>query len=183
MTNTRLNAQDAILVLVDFQEKLLPVMDGREALIDTVVRLVRGFRALELPILVTQQYTKGLGETDPEIREALGAFEPIEKTSFSCAGEPAFLAALRASGRRTVVLAGIETHICVAQTALSLLDLGFSVFLVEDAVSSRRILDKEAALRRMVQAGARPVTYEAALFELLGHAKATAFKEISGIVK
>ena len=183
MINERMDSEDAILVLVDFQEKLMPVMDGREALTDTAVRLIRGFRALELPILVTQQYTKGLGETDAALREALGDFSPIEKTAFSCAGEPAFLGALRESGRKTVILAGIETHICVAQTALSLLGLGFSVFVVADAVSSRRPGDKDAALQRMVLAGARPVTYEAVLFELLGHAKAPAFKAISGIVK
>lgn len=183
MNKYQLNPENAVLVLVDFQERLMPAMEDHEALGERAARLVRGIRALGLPILVTQQYTRGLGETVSILREALGEFSPIEKTSFSCAGEPAFLDALRETGRRQVILAGIETHVCVAQTALSLLELGFHVFLVRDCISSRRVTDRQTALDRMVQAGVFPATYEAVLFELLGNAKAPAFKEISGIVK
>lgn len=183
MNKYQLNPDNAVLVLVDFQERLMPAMEDHEALGERAARLVRGIRALGLPILVTQQYTRGLGETVSILRDVLGEFSPIEKTSFGCTGEPAFLDALRETGRRQVILAGIETHVCVAQTALSLLELGFHVFLVRDCVSSRRAVDRQTALDRMAQAGVFPATYEGVLFELLGNAKATAFKEISGIVK
>jgi nicotinamidase-related amidase len=179
----RLKREDAILVMIDFQERLMPAMRDHEELEESVCKLVRGIRTMDVPILVTQQYTKGLGETVPAIAEVLGEFSPIEKTDFSAAGELSFLEALNEAGKTTVVLCGIETHVCVAQTALILLELGYDVFLVEDAVSSRDKTDKKVAIKRMVQAGARPVTVEAVLFELLGTAKATEFKEISRIVK
>ncbi len=179
----RLKREDSILVMVDFQERLMPAMKEHDDLEESVCKLVQGIRTLDVPIIVTQQYTKGLGPTVPAIAEALGEFSPIEKTDFSAAGELNFLEALNEAGKTTVILCGIETHVCVAQTALILLELGYDVFLVEDAVSSRDKNDKKVAIRRMVQAGARPVTVEAVLFELLGTAKAAEFKEISRIVK
>lgn len=179
----RIIREDSILVMVDFQERLMPVMKDHEDLQKSVVKLVQGIRTLGVPVIVTQQYTKGLGPTVPAISEALGDFSPIEKTDFGAAGELNFLEALNKEERGTVILCGIETHVCVAQTALTLLELGYDVFLVEDAVSSRNKNDKKIAIKRMVQAGARPVSVEAVLFELLGTAKAAEFKEISGIVK
>lgn len=179
----RLKREDAILVMIDFQERLMPAMKDSEDLEESVCKLVRGIRVLNVPVLVTQQYTKGLGPTVPAIAETLGAFSPIEKTDFSAAGELNFLEALNEAGKTTVILCGIETHVCVAQTALMLLELGYDVFLVEDGVSSRSKGDKKTAINRMIQAGARPVTVEAVLFELLGTAQAAEFKEISGIVK
>lgn len=179
----RINRDDAVLVMIDFQERLMPAMKDREELLCSVVKLVRGIRVLDVPVIVTQQYTKGLGGTVSPIADALGMFSPIEKTDFSAAAELDFLEALNTTGKTTVILCGIEAHVCVAQTALILLELGYDVFLVEDGVSSRTKHDKKTAVNRMVQAGARPVTVEAVLFELLGTAKATEFKEISGIVK
>lgn len=179
----RIIREDAILVMVDFQERLMPAMKDAEALEKSVVKLVQGIRTLEVPVLVTQQYTKGLGATIPAIAKTLVEFSPIEKTDFSATGEIDFLEALNETGKTTVILCGIETHVCVAQTALHLLELGYDVFLVEDAVSSRDKNDKKCAIKRMVQAGARPVTVEAVLFELLVTAKAAEFKEISRIVK
>ena len=179
----RLKREEAILVMIDFQERLMPAMKDYEELEESVCKLVHGIHTLDVPIIVTQQYTKGLGSTVPDIAEALGEFSPIEKTDFSAAGELDFLEAINEAGKTTVILCGIETHVCVAQTALILLELGYDVFLVEDAVSSRDKNDKKVAIRRMVQAGARPVTVEAVLFELLGTAKAAEFKEISRIVK
>jgi nicotinamidase-related amidase len=179
----RLKKEDAILVMIDFQERLMPAMKDQEDLEESVCKLVNGIRTLDVPVLVTQQYTKGLGPTVPDIAEALGEFSPIEKTDFSATGELSFLEALNETGKTSVILCGIETHVCVAQTALTLLELGYDVFLVEDAVSSRDKTDKKTAINRMVQAGAKPVTVEAVLFELLGTAKATEFKEISRIVK
>jgi len=179
----RLKREDAILVMIDFQERLMPAMRDHDELEESVCKLVQGIRTLEVPVIVTQQYTKGLGPTVPAIAEVLGEFSPIEKTDFSAAGELNFLEALNEAGKTTVILCGIETHVCVAQTALILLELGYDVFLVEDAVSSRNKNDKKVAIKRMVQAGARPVTVEAVLFELLVSAKAAEFKEISRIVK
>jgi nicotinamidase-related amidase len=183
LNSFRIKREDAILVMIDFQERLMPAMRDHQELEESVCKLVRGIRTLDVPILVTQQYTKGLGETVPAIAEVLGEFSPIEKTDFSAAGELGFLEALNETGKTTVILCGIETHVCVAQTALILLELGYDVFLVEDAVSSRNKIDKKTSINRMVQAGARPVTVEAVLFELLGTAKAEEFKEISRIVK
>jgi nicotinamidase-related amidase len=179
----RIKREDTVLVMVDFQEKLFPVMKGQDELEENIIKLVRGIRILDVPILVTQQYTKGLGETVEPIAEALGEFYPIEKTDFSAAAELGFLEALNASEKTTILLCGIEAHICVTQTALTLLELGYDVFLLEDGVSSRTKVDKKNAIARMVQAGARPVTVEGALFELLQTAKAPEFKEISRIVK
>jgi nicotinamidase-related amidase len=179
----RLKREDAVLVMIDFQERLMPVMRDHEDLEESVCKLVNGIKTLGVPVIVTQQYTKGLGPTVPAIAETLGEFSPIEKTDFSAAGELNFLEALNETGKTSIILCGIETHVCVAQTALILLELGYDVFLVEDAVSSRDKQDKKTAIKRMVQAGARPVSVEAVLFELLGSAKAAEFKEISRIVK
>jgi nicotinamidase-related amidase len=179
----RIKREEAILVMIDYQERLMPAMKDQESLEESVIQLVNGIRTLDVPVLVTQQYTKGLGATVQSIAEALGEFSPIEKTDFSAAGEMNFLEALNETGKTTVLLCGIEAHVCVAQTALILLELGYDVFLIEDAVSSRDKNDKKVAIKRMIQAGARPVTVEAVLFELLGTAKAAEFKEISGIVK
>lgn len=179
----RLKREDAVLVMIDFQERLMPVMRDHEDLEESVCKLVNGIKILGVPVIVTQQYTKGLGPTVPAIAETLGEFSPIEKTDFSAAGELNFLEALNETGKTSIILCGIETHVCVAQTALILLELGYDVFLVEDAVSSRDKQDKKTAIKRMVQAGARPVSIEAVLFELLGSAKAAEFKEISRIVK
>lgn len=179
----RLNREDAVLVLVDFQERLMPAMKGNEELEATIVKLVKGCQILDVPILITQQYTKGLGPTVEPIREALGSFDPIEKTIFSAMGELAFLSALEQTGRKTVILAGIEAHVCVLQTALDLLDQEYQVFLVMDGVASRSNSDKKYAQRRITEAGAIGTTYESVLFELLKGAKEPGFKEISNLVK
>jgi len=179
----RLKREDAILIMIDFQERLMPAMKDHQDLEEAVCKLVNGIRILDVPVIVTQQYTKGLGQTVETIAETLGTFSPIEKTDFSAAGELNFLEALNETGKTSIVLCGIETHVCVSQTALTLLELGYDVFLVEDAVSSRSKTDKKIAIKRMVQAGARPVSVESVLFELLGTAKEAEFKEISRIVK
>lgn len=179
----RLKREDAILVMIDFQERLMPAMKDYEDLEESVCKLVNGIRTLDVPVIVTQQYTKGLGPTVPDIAEALGEFVPIEKIDFSATGEMNFLEELNTKDKSSVILCGIETHVCVLQTALTLLELGYDVFLVEDAVSSRNKTDKKTAINRMVQAGVRPVTVEAVLFELLSTAKGADFKEISRIVK
>ena len=184
MSVLKVKKEEAVLVAIDFQEKLMPVMKNKQELQEKMVKLVQGCRVLGLPILTTQQYTKGLGETVAPIREAMeDQFLPIEKTSFSAMGEPAFVEALEKTGKRTVLLTGIEAHVCVQQTALDLLEQGYKVFLVVDAISSRDNNDKKYAQRRISEAGAVGTTYEAVLFELVGGAREEGFKQISAIVK
>lgn len=180
----KMKKEDAVLVLVDFQERLMPVMKGQDELEAAVIKLIKGCRVLGVPMLVTEQYPKGLGRTVPAIRDALGDDPaPIEKTSFSCMGEPNFQEALKNTGKKTVILAGIETHVCVQQTVLDLLESNYEVYVINDGVSSRSNNDKKYAQRRMGDAGAVGTTCEAALFELLGGAREPGFKEISALVK
>ncbi|NLY70350.1 MAG: hydrolase [Clostridiales bacterium] len=183
MNKLMINKEEAVLVLIDFQERIMPAMHNKEELEKTVERLVKGCKILDIPVVVTQQYTRGLGPTIPSLHEALGDYNPIEKTSFSAMGEPEFEKELKRLGRKTIILTGIETHVCVQQTALDLIDKGYEVFLVEDCVSSRSINDKKYAIKRMTQVGAICTTYEAVLFEILKDAKAENFKQISALVK
>ncbi len=179
----KIERDDAIFVAIDFQEKLMPAMAEREELETKVVKLVSGMKALGIPTIVTQQYTKGLGATVPAVAEALGEFTPIDKTTFSCMGNEEFIASLEALDRGTVILAGIEAHICVEQTALALLAEGYEVALVTDCIQSRDPKNKEIAIKRMTQAGVIPTSFESVLYELLGGAKAPEFKAISALVK
>ena len=175
--------EDAICVLIDMQTKLLPAMSDPQTVERNVIRLIQGMKALGIPTVVTQQYTKGLGPTVLAVAEALGAFEPIDKTSFSCMDEPVFAEALENSTKGTVILAGIEAHICVVQTALDLIREGYRVALVTDCIDSRDPLNKERTILRLAQEGVVITTYESVLYELLGSAKAPEFKAISAIVK
>lgn len=183
MKTLKIKKEDAVLVLIDFQERIMPVMKNKEELEAVALKLTKGCSVLGIPILVTQQYTKGLGSTIPSIHEALEDYTPIEKTSFSAMGEPAFVEALKQTERNTVILAGIETHVCVQQTALDLLEMGYAVFLINDCVASRSNHDKKYAQRRMSETGAVGTTCEAVLFELCGGSREPGFKEISALVK
>jgi nicotinamidase-related amidase len=179
----RIRREDAVFVAVDFQQKLMPAMYDPEKLEEKVVRLASGLKALGVPSIVTQQYTKGLGETIPTIAEALGEFTPIDKFTFSAWGNDQFVEQLKASGRHTVILAGIETHICVEQTALDLMEQGYTVVLVSDCVQSRDKKNTKISLKRLQACGGVITSYESVLYELLGSAKAPEFKTISAIVK
>lgn len=175
---------EAALVVVDFQERLMPAMYGGAGAVSEAAKLIRGFEILSCPVIITQQYTKGLGESVAAIKEACASFSYIEKSAFSVMGEPAFLDALALSGRKGIVLCGVETHVCVLQSALDMLEGGYDVFLAVDAVSSRKERDERAAITRMVQAGVTPVTVESALFELLNNdSKSDTFKAISRLIK
>ena len=180
----RLKKNEAILVVVDFQEKIVPAMREGASAVAEAVKLIKGFQALDCPILITQQYTQGLGETVAEIREAFAEFSHIEKSAFSIMGEQAFADALAQSGRKTVVLCGIEAHVCVMQSAFDMQAAGYNVFLATDAVSSRKERDEKPALKRMIQAGVVPTTVESALFELLDNdSKSDTFKTISKLIR
>lgn len=178
-----INREDTVFIVIDFQEKLMPVMNEKEDLEDKVCRLAEGMKALGIPHIVTQQYTKGIGQTIPAVAEAIGEFTPIDKTSFSCFGNEEFVSQLEAVGRKTAVVCGIEAHICLQQTVLQLLDEGYTVYVPVDCASSRSARDKDLSFQRMARAGAIMTTYEAVLYELLGSAKAPEFKAISKIVK
>lgn len=178
-----MNKNDTLFIVVDFQEKLMPVMSDKESLEEKTCRLAEGMKVLGIPHIVTQQYTKGIGETIPSIAEAVGPFTAIDKISFSCLGNEEFAQQLEAAGRRTAVVCGIEAHICLQQTVLQLLDLGYQVYVPADCVSSRSPRDREQSLARMAAAGAVVTTYESILYELLRDAKAPEFKAISKIVK
>ncbi|HWQ79174.1 MAG TPA: hydrolase [Anaerovoracaceae bacterium] len=189
----RLKKEDAVLVGIDFQERLMPAMKGGEDLEAASVKLFKGCRVLGVPVIVTQQYTKGLGPTVAAITEAMtepigeevGAeeFRHIEKASFSAMGEPAFVEELEKLGRKTVIIAGIEAHVCVQQTVIDLLEKGYTVFVANDCISSRSNTDKKYSQHRMGGAGAVGTTCESILFELLRGAKEPGFKQISAIVK
>ena len=189
----RLRKEDAVMVGIDFQERLMPAMKGNEELEAAAVKLIKGCRVLGVPVVMTQQYTKGLGPTIPAITAALtesmgedaaaAGFYTIEKTSFSAMGESAFVEALEKLGRKTVIIAGIEAHVCVQQTVIDLLEKGYTIFVANDCIASRSNTDKKYAQRRMGDAGAVGTTFESILFELLGGAKEPGFKQISAIVK
>ncbi|MBL7140685.1 MAG: hydrolase [Planctomycetes bacterium] len=177
-----LTCDNAVLVVVDVQGKLARLMHEAEDLFDRVARLVRGAAVLEVPVIATEQNPAGLGPTVDEIRPLLPA-EAIPKTAFSCCGEAAFVAALEAAGRRQVLLAGIETHVCVYQTARDLLARGYEVHVVADAVSSRSVRNRDIGLTKIQAAGAEVTSVETALFEMLAVAEGPRFKEILKIVK
>ena len=201
-----LKRDDAVLVVIDVQERLLPFIHESELTVRQIVRLVRGFHILGLPILVTEQYRKGIGPTDARVVDALVrpesvdeplppiyaggddrpaprapplAFQPLEKMTFSCAEHPPFMEALRATGRRQVLLCGIESHVCVLQTALQLVERGFDVFLAADAVSSRSPRNVEIALRRMEHEGVHLTSVEAGIFEMMHVSGTPEFKQWS----
>ena len=197
MNRMTLQREETVLVLIDIQERLMSGMNDGDAMEKAVVKLVKGCRVLDVPILVTQQYTKGLGPTAAAVAEALtGAtddqttaggqtapFSPIEKTSFSAMREPEFVQALEETGRRSVVIVGVEAHVCVLQTAIHLIETGYDVFVALDCIASRKVADKETGQIRMAQSGVIVTGCETILFELLGDAKDPCFKQISAIVK
>jgi len=180
----RLDRARTACVLVDVQSRLFPHIHGHEELETELVRLVRALRVLEVPSVVTEQYVRGLGPTLPSLVDALGdAYAPTEKMAFSCCGESAFHELLDAPDCRHAPLTGIETHVCVYQTALDLVARGYYVHLVSDAVGSRTSRNRDLAIRRMEGAGAIPTSVEMALFELLRVSGTDEFRAVSKLVK
>ena len=177
-----LNPQDAVLVVIDIQGKLAGLMHEREALYDNAAKMIKGAQVLEIPVIWTEQNPDGLGPTILEIAKLMQT-EPIPKFAFSCCGEAKFMQALRDINRRQVLLTGIETHVCVYQTAVELLADGYEVHVVADAVSSRTFANKRLGLARMKDAGAKITGTEMALFEMLKVAQGDKFKQIIKIVK
>ena len=183
MAKFAIDRVDTALVIVDVQERLAAVMDQRRKVIGNCRRLIEGAKILGMPVVVTEQYPRGLGPTEEELRGALPAFEPVEKISFSCCGEPKFMDAVGALGRKKIILAGMETHVCVLQTCIELLNGAFSVHLVRDAVCSRTKENWLVGVGMMRDAGAVISSTETLLFQLLGEAGTEEFKAISRLVK
>ena len=179
----RITPENCITIAVDYQTRLVPAMAHKRELIHNSRILLQGLQVLGVPVLVSQQYTKGLGETVPEIK-ALVADSPVfDKITFSCWQNDAIRDAVIASGRKTVIVCGIESHVCTLQTVIDLCADGYRVVFVEDCVDSRRDSDKAAALKRAVKEGAILTSYEALLFELTQIAGNERFKKISALVK
>ncbi|MCC7168571.1 MAG: hydrolase [Rhodospirillales bacterium] len=179
----RIKAQESCLLIVDVQERLAPVMADPRRVLYGGATLMRAALRLSIPIMVTEQYPKGLGPTMIDLRSLAPEGAIFEKVHFASTEEPGFLDRLKAFGRRQVVMAGIESHICVTQTALGLLEAGYEVFVVADACSSRQRDNYEAAMRRLGAAGATLVTVEMAVFEWLFKAGTPEFKDLSAIIK
>ncbi len=178
-----LTRENALLLVIDIQGKLADLMHDRHMLFANVQRMVRGAQILDLPILVTEQNPQGLGSTIPEISKLLEDVQTISKVSFNSCATPRFLHALEQTGRKQILITGIETHICVYQTSIDLLRRGYAVEVVVDAVSSRTALNKQIGLDRMRTSGAALTSTEMALYELLQVAEGPAFKAILKLVK
>lgn len=178
-----LEVNNTVLVVVDVQTKLAALMHNRQEMIANQQRMIKGAQILEMPILWNEQYPEGLGPTIPELQEVLKAQEPLTKRSFSCCGNESFVEQLKSSGRKQVLLLGIESHVCVYQTAADLLASDFEVHVVTDAISSRTAANREIGFERMRDLGAKLTSTETCLFELLRVAQGPQFKEISKLVK
>ncbi len=188
--DTLIAREDFALVVIDIQERLAAAMGRRDHVVRTTGRLVRVAVMLGAPIIVTRQYPQGLGPTVPELDELFMRLEGegarivgVDKTAFCCAMEADFNDALRAAGRAQVVLAGMETHICVTQTALALAREGYDVHVPADACCSRDAALHEVAVDRMRFAGVTVTASESVMYEAVGRAGTDEFRELLGIVK
>jgi nicotinamidase-related amidase len=179
----RLRRAGAGLIVVDIQERLLPAIHEKDRVVQNSVRLIQAAGILKVPVFATEQYRKGLGATVPEVAAAIAGFSPLEKLAFSACGAAGFIEALQARQIADAILCGIEAHVCVAQTGLDLLDAGFRVFVVADAVSSRTPENHRLGLDRLRGAGAVIVSTEMVLFELLERAGTEEFKKIHALVR
>jgi len=173
-----LDADTSLLVIVDVQGKLAEIMVDRDTMFGNINRLTKSASLLNVPVVVTEQLPDRLGPTHQEIAELLSEAPVVSKSSFSCCGEPRFAEVLKSSGKKQIVLCGIEAHICVVQTTLELLEQGFEVFVVADAVSSRNPENKRLAIERMRGHGADIIVTESAMFEWMRDAAHPTFHKV-----
>lgn len=178
-----LNTNDTALVVIDVQEKLFRAINEKEAMVRNLEVLLRGAAVLEIPLLVTEQNPAGLGPTLDGLVELMPAVERIPKFSFSCCDEPLFMQALEALDRRNILVAGIETHICVYQTAVELARRGYQVQAVADCVASRTAFNNTIGLERMKAGDVSLTSAETVLFELMKTARHEKFRAVQKIVK
>ena len=178
-----LKPENTVLTVIDVQGKLATLMYRKEEFFANVVNMIRGAMVLKVPILWNEQLPDKLGPTIPEIRELLPEMEPFTKSTFSCCGIDSYVDRLKSLGRRQILLIGMETHVCVYQTACDLIRMGYEVYLVADAVSSRTSENKQFGIEALKQVGARITSVEMALFEMMQVAEGDAFRQIVRIVK
>ena len=178
-----IRAQDSALIVIDMQDRLVPAMQAPANTLRNTRLLLNAASKTNVPAILTEQYPKGLGHTVPEIREAAGDSTVLPKMHFSCMEDAGFAKAFRDLDRRQAILTGMEAHICVVQTAASLVEEDFDVFVVSDATASRTIESEEACLTRLNAAGVSIVTTEMVIFEWLGQAGTKAFKEMLPLIK
>jgi nicotinamidase-related amidase len=186
MTKARrfqLDRDDAVLLVIDIQERLAAAMSERERVVANTAHLIAGAKLLGVPVVHTEQYPKGLGPTVPELRAALAPAPAIEKLTFDCCGERSFAPALEQTGRSSVIVCGMETHICVLQTVLGLLAGGLTVHVAADAACSRNPENARLALDMQRDAGAVVTCTETVLFQLLGRAGTPEFKAIQARIR
>lgn len=175
----RIDAKQSVALVIDYQEKLVPAMADKEQLIHNSCILLEGLQTLDVPMVLTQQYTKGLGMTIPEIQVAAGTQEYIDKIAFTAYDS----VESEIHEKKFVIVCGIEAHICVLQTVIDLKTAGFVPVLVTDCISSRKSHDKEMGIQRAIQEGAIVTTYEALLFELLKVAGTETSKKIQKLIR
>jgi nicotinamidase-related amidase len=180
-----LERDKSVLVVIDVQEKLCVAMDDAvlKKLVKNIGILLESAAELNIPILVTEQYVKGLGPTLPELKEKAKTAHCYEKMAFSCCGSFEFIDALKATGRTQIIITGMETHVCVLQTVIELREAGMDVHIVKDAVMSRNKQNWHTAIQAMTLAGAIPTCTESVLFQLLKVAGTDEFKKLSKLVR
>ena len=172
-----LECKNTVLVIIDIQGKLAQIAYQSESLFENTKKLIKGIKVLEIPVIWTEQLPDKLGSTTPEIADVLTDNEPVVKNTFSCCGEPKFIEKLKELGRKQILLCGIESHVCVYQTACDLLNKGYEVHVVTDAVSSRTKGNRKIGLNKMKDIGCSLTSVEMALFELLKVAEGENFKK------
>ncbi|SFR78830.1 isochorismatase family protein [Anaeromicropila populeti] len=180
----RILKEDTMLLNIDFQEKLVPVVADHSEVVLQIIKLIKGLHALKCPVLFSQQYTKGLGMTIGEIQEVVESeFCYFDKTSFSCAEDDQIMQAIKEQQKKNIIITGMEAHICVMQTVVDLIQEGYQVIVVADCIGSRTAFNKQIGIDRMKAEGAVITSVESILFELAQKAGTDEFKVISKLIK
>ena len=178
-----LKVDDTALVVIDVQGKLAKIMHQSQEMLENLSKIIQGAKLLDIPILWLEQYPKGLGPTNDMIKDVLTSDEPVDKMTFSACQTEAFQKQLHNINKKSLLITGIEAHICVYQTVSELLDAGHHIEIVTDCVSSRTLANKQVGIDKMVSLGASITSVEMALFELIRTAEHPKFKEISKLIK
>ena len=179
-----IDSENSLLVVVDVQQKLMNVMSNSEKCLAKVRLLANALSLMNVPVIVTEQYPKGLGPTVDTVKEVLNAETPfVEKSAFSCCGADEFNSKIVDADRKNIILCGVESHVCVLQTAVALLAKGYNVLLAADAASSRNEADKDLALSYLRHSGVSVLSTESIIFALLKDSKHPSFKAVSALLK
>ncbi len=178
-----IDRKDLVLVIIDVQEKLIPLVEDPEEVVKNIQKLIKFAEMVGIPLVVTEQYPKGLGPTVREVKSLIPNFKPVEKTSFSCFGSSEFREKLEELGRKTLAITGVETHICIAQTALEAFNYGYTPYVISDAISARSKLNHIVGIERMRSCGAVISSTEMFMYEVLRDAGTLEFKKCLSLLK